>query len=81
VKGVKDRGWNVDGVYLSRGCAWYTNLDAKMSVAIPDIRRSFLSCTTFAVVGASKDQSKYGTKVRASRSLTFLLPHRMIHRF
>lgn len=33
-----------------------------------EVQRAFLSCPEFAVVGASKDESKIGSKVRAPRS-------------
>ena len=34
-----------------------------MVVSSADIQRAFLSAKRFAVVGASKDQTKFGTKV------------------
>jgi hypothetical protein len=34
-----------------------------MSTQVAQIQKAFFSSTEFAVVGASKDQSKFGTKV------------------
>lgn len=33
---------------------------------LAEIQRAFLAAPRFAVVGASKDQAKFGTKVRVS---------------
>jgi len=35
-----------------------------MATTTAEIQRLFLSAANYAVVGASKDQTKYGTKVR-----------------
>jgi predicted CoA-binding protein len=35
-----------------------------MTRTVAEIQKLFLSSPRYAVVGASKDQSKYGTKVR-----------------
>ena len=35
-----------------------------MARTVAEIQKLFLSLSRYAVVGASKDQSKYGTKVR-----------------
>ncbi len=46
--------------------------------SLTDIQKKFLSAPLYAVVGASKDQSKYGTKVgflqQASRIRSLIMP-------
>ena len=36
-----------------------------------EIKKTFLSAPKYAVVGASKDQTKFGTKVRAAADQLF----------
>ena len=44
----------------------YWAFDLTMTRTVAEIQKLFLSSPRYAVVGASKDQSKYGTKVRGS---------------
>ncbi len=42
-------------------------------VAKQETKKKFLSSATFAVVGASKDQTKYGTKVGHCPAIVMIL--------
>jgi hypothetical protein len=63
------------GRHASRACRLHVPLLIKsdiinstltMARTVAEIQKLFLSSPRYAVVGASKDQSKYGTKVRAA---------------
>jgi len=46
---------------------WRTRIVIRLDLmtrTVTEIQKLFLSSSRYAVVGASKDQSKYGTKVR-----------------
>ena len=60
----RQRRRRVLGTRLRRVAASGTCAHINMTRTVTQIQKLFLSSPRYAVVGASKDQSKYGTKVR-----------------